>query len=74
MWKLVIALCLFGSNGELLEHTYKTSISECLKSKRIMERNMRDAQIMCGEVEAEIDIKIINGVEYEFIKSIRKKG
>jgi hypothetical protein len=35
---------------------------------------MKDAQIVCGEVEAEIDIKIINGIEYEFIKSIRKKG
>lgn len=71
--KTVLALCLF-SNGVLLEHTIQNSVSECLKNKRIMERNMRDAQIVCGEVEAEIDIKIINGVEYEFIKSIRKKG
>ena len=39
-----------------------------------MERNMRDAQIVCGEVEAVIDIKIINGKEYEFIKSIQKKS
>ena len=71
--KTVLALCLFSS-GTLIEHTIQDSISECLKNKRIMERNMRDAQIMCGEVEAEIDIKTINGVEYEFIKSIRKKG
>jgi hypothetical protein len=35
MWKVVIALFI-RFNGELLEHTYKTSISECLK-KRIME-------------------------------------
>jgi hypothetical protein len=40
----------------------------------MMERNMKDAQIICGQVEAEIDVKIINGKEYEFIKSIRKKG
>jgi len=71
MWKLVIALCLFGSNGELLEHTYKTSISECLKSKRIMERNMHQGVIItCGEVEAELE-EIQGQI---FIRSIRKKG
>ena len=70
--KTVLALCLF-SNGALLEHTIQDSVSECLKNKRIMERNMKDAQIVCGEVEAEIDIKMINGKKYEFIKSIRKK-
>ena len=71
MWKLVIALCLFGSNGELLEHTYKESISECLKSKRIMERNMHQGVIItCGEVEAELE----EMHEQIFIKSIRKKG
>ena len=71
MWKLVIALCLFGSNGELLEHTYKASISDCLKSKRIMERNMSQGVIItCGEVEAELEE--IQG--QTFIRSIRKKG
>ena len=71
MWKVVIALCLFGSNGELLEHTYKTSISDCLKSKRIMERNMSQGVIItCGEVEAQIEE--IQG--QTFIRSIRKKG
>ena len=71
MWKLVISLCLFGSNGELLEHTYKTSISECLKSKRIMERNMHQGVIItCGEVEAELE-EIQGKI---FIRSIRKKG
>ena len=73
MIKTVLALCLF-SNGALLEHTIQDSVSECLKNKRVMERNMRDAQIVCGEVQAEIDVKIINGKEYEFIKSIMKKG
>ena len=71
MWKVVIALCLFGSNGELLEHTYKTSISDCLKSKRIMERNMSQGVIItCGEVEAQIEE--VQG--QTFIRSIRKKG
>ena len=71
MIKTVLALCLF-SGGLLIEHTIQDSVSECLKNKRVMERNMRDAQIVCGEVEAEIDVKIINGKEYEFIKSISK--
>ena len=71
--KTVLALCLFSS-GALIEHTIQDSVSECLKNKRIMERNMRDAQIVCGEVLAEVDVKIINGKEYEFIKSIMKKG
>ena len=33
---------------------------------------MKNAQIVCGEVEAEIDVKIIDGKEYEFIKSLAK--
>jgi len=71
MWKVVIALCLFGSNGELLEHTLTKSISDCLEKKRIMTRNMSDnVLITCGEVEAEI--QVLQGKE--FIKSIRKKG
>jgi len=71
MIKTVLALCLF-SNGVLIEHTIQNSVSECLKSKRIMERNMNNAQIVCGEVEAEIDVKIIDGKKYEFIKSLAK--
>jgi hypothetical protein len=39
---------------------------------RLMWLLEQDAQIVCGEVEAEIDVKIINGKEYEFIKSISK--
>jgi uncharacterized membrane protein len=72
--KTVIALCLFQM-GVLIEHTVQSSFSECLENKRIMERNMKSTnRIVCGEVEAEIDIKIINGKEYEFIKSIQKKS
>jgi hypothetical protein len=67
MIKVVMALCLF-SGGVLIEHTLQPSLSECLKSKRIMERNMQTAQIVCGEVEAEIEV--IQGKE--FIKSIAK--
>ena len=49
MWKVVIALCLFGSNGELLEHTLTDGIGDCLEKKRIMKRNMSDTVIItCG--------------------------
>ena len=70
MWKVVLALCLFSSNGDLLEHTLMDNVGECLEKKRIMKRNMGDVTIVCGEVEAEI--QEIQGKE--FIKSIRKKG
>ena len=68
MWKVVVALCLFSSQGDLLEHTLTDGISDCLEKKRIMLRNMPNGLITCGQVEAEIE-------EYHgkfFIKSIRK--
>lgn len=69
MWKLVIALCLFSSNGELLEHTLTDGISDCLEKKRIMNRNMNNMdRIMCGEVEGFVEN--INGKD--FITAIRK--
>jgi len=69
MWKVVIALCLFSSTGELLEHTLTDGISDCLEKKRIMNRNMNNMdRIMCGEVEGFVEN--INGKD--FITSIRK--
>lgn len=69
MWKVVIALCLFSSTGELLEHTLTDGISDCLEKKRIMNRNMNNMdRIMCGEVEGFVEN--INGKD--FITAIRK--
>ena len=69
MWKLVIALCLFSSNGELLEHTKVDSIGKCLEMKRVMMRNMNpNVRIMCGEVEGYLEE--VNGTE--FLTAIRK--
>jgi hypothetical protein len=58
MIQIVIALCLFNASGELIEHTYKNNLSDCLKSKREMNRNMEGSlsSTMCGEVEAIIQI------------------
>ena len=59
MTKLVIALCLF-LNGQLVEHRIQESMGTCLKMKREAKRNMdmKNKQLMCGEVEAYISINI----------------
>jgi len=52
-----VALCMFFE-GEVVEHTYKSSMSECLKSKRIAERNIQPERIQfaCGkDVKAEVE-------------------
>ena len=56
---LVFALCLF-INGELVEHRIQDSLSTCLKMKREATRNMdmKNKQLMCGEVEAELETNI----------------
>ena len=68
--KLVFALCLF-INGELVEHRIQDSLSTCLKMKREATRNMEmnNKQLMCGEVEAEIETNIDGS---ESIKKIVK--
>ena len=59
MYQLVFALCLF-INGELVEHRIQDSLSKCLKMKREATRNMdmKNKQLMCGEVEAELETNI----------------
>ena len=49
----VVALCMFVA-GELKEHRIQSSMSDCLKGKRLAERNVNvNVQYMCGTVEAE---------------------
>ena len=59
MYQLVFALCLF-INGELVEHRIQDGLSTCLKMKREAQRNMEmnNKQLMCGEVQAEIEENI----------------
>jgi hypothetical protein len=59
MLQAVIALCLF-INGELIEHRIQDSISECLKHKRLITRNMSmtNKNIQCIETDAEIEINV----------------
>ena len=54
---ICVALCMFFE-GELVEHTYQESMSECLKNKRIAERTVQPerVQFACGKaVKAEVE-------------------
>ena len=57
MIEIVVAL-LMTLQGNIIEHTYKEKISDCLKSKRIAERvvNPKRVQFMCKQVKAETEI------------------
>ena len=51
----VVALCMF-IGGELKEHRIKESMSDCLKGKRLAERDVNvNIQYMCGTVDAELE-------------------
>ena len=59
MIETVIVL-LFFINDKLVEHRIQDSISDCLKHKRLITRNMSmtNKNIQCIETDAEIDINI----------------
>ena len=55
--EIVISLLLI-LNGNIIEHTYKDSLSACLKSKRIAQRevNPESVRFVCKQVKAETEI------------------
>ena len=57
MIETVIALLML-LQGNVIEHTYKEKLSDCLKSKRIAMRevNPQTVRFMCKQVEAETEI------------------
>lgn len=57
MIETVVALCMW-LNGELHEHRIKNKMSECLKGKRVAERNHQSNSVRysCDTVEAEISV------------------
>ena len=62
----VVALCMFIA-GELKEHRIQGSMSDCLKGKRIAERDANEnIEYKCGKIKAELE-KNIDGS-----KSIKK--
>ena len=76
---ICVALCLF-MNGELVEHTYQKSMSDCLKAKRIAMRTIEPERIQfkCGKnVKAKVEyieekgetqgrIRIIDVIEHGY--------
>ena len=54
----VVALCMFVA-GELKEHRIQDKMSDCLKGKRVAERDKTDSiDYKCGKVKAEIEENI----------------
>ena len=54
---ICVALCMF-LEGELVEHTYKESMADCLRAKREAARNIQPerVQFKCGKnVKAEVE-------------------
>ena len=57
MTEVVVALIMM-LNGSMIEHTYKEKMSDCLRSKRIAERQVRPerVQFSCKKVNAKTEI------------------
>ena len=55
--ELVVALIL-TLNGNVIEHVYKDKMSDCLKSKRVAEREVNPERVVfsCRKVKAETEI------------------
>ena len=84
---LCVALCMF-LEGELVEHTYQSSMSECLKNKRIAERTVQPerVQFACGkDVKAEVEyveekgettgrIRILKVLKHDYTDGLYESG
>ena len=59
MIETVFALIL-TLNGSMIEHTYKTSLSDCLKSKRLAQNEVNPERVVftCKKVKAKTEIYI----------------
>ena len=57
MTEVVVALLMF-LNGNMIEFTYKESMSNCLKSKRIAMREINPDSVLfsCKKISAETEI------------------
>jgi|TARA_R100000995_G_C3466388_1_gene115910 hypothetical protein len=57
MTEVVVAL-IMALNGSMIEHTYKEKMSDCLRSKRIAERQVRPerVQFSCKKVNAVTEV------------------
>ena len=58
MIETVVALCMFVA-CELKEHRIQPAMSDCLKGKRLAERNKSDTvNYKCGKVKVELENNI----------------
>ena len=57
MTEIVVALLMF-LNGNMIEYTYKNTMSDCLKSKRIAMREINPDSVLfsCKKITAETEI------------------
>ena len=57
MLETVVALLLI-LNGNVIEHTYKSSMSDCLKSRRIAQREVNPESVVfsCKRLKAKTEI------------------
>ena len=57
MIETVFALIL-TLNGNMIEHTYKSSLSDCLKSKRLAQHEVNPERVVftCKKVKAKTEI------------------
>jgi len=55
MIEMVVALCLF-LNDTMIEYSHKESLSECLETKRKIERNTNsgNSHVKCSIVKAKV--------------------
>ena len=61
MIEIVVGLLMY-LNGDIVEHTYKERMSDCLKSKRIAERevNPQSVRFSCKKIKAETYIYMVS--------------
>ena len=57
MTEVVVALIMM-LNGSMIEHTYKEKMSDCLRAKRVAEREVRPerVQFSCKKVKATTEV------------------
>jgi hypothetical protein len=57
MLETVVALLLI-LNGNVIEHTYKSSMADCLKSRRIAQREVNPESVVfsCKKLKAKTEI------------------
>ena len=60
MTEIVIALLMF-LNGNMIEHTYKESMSSCLKSKRVAMREINPDSVLFSCKRLTVKTEIYKG-------------